>query len=449
MSGKKLYWIIGGVVVVIGVLIALSKAGLLGNDHTPKVAIEPVSKHDIIESVSASGKIYPVSEVKISPDVSGEITELYIEEGDSVRKGQVLAAINSTMYKSMVNKANAQLNQSRSSVSNASALMQQAKAQLEQATAAYMRNKSLFEEKVISAMEFENAEASYKAAKATYNAAMESINGNRYSVDGARANVNEAQQSLQRTTIYSPMTGIVSKLFVKKGERVVGTAQMAGTEIMRVADMSKMKVDVEVGENDIQKVKYGDTANVEVEAYPSRVFKGVVVKISQSSTATGLQQSISSLTDQVTNYTVSVELLTESYQDLLSLNTGNFPFRPGMSASVEILTRHQLQVVSVPINAVTTREEETNEEEVKLKDDKIKEYVFVVNENNKTTLKEVKTGVQDNLHIEIISGLKEGDKVVIAPFSAIARTLKKDTKVKVVPKKELFEKKKKEDDSGE
>ena len=442
MKGKKLYWIVGGVIGILALLIVLSKNGMLGNDQTIKVAVEQVGKKDIVETVSASGKIYPVSEVKISPDVSGEITELYIEEGDSVYKGQVMAAINSIIYKSMVTKANAQLNQTKSSVSNASAMMQQAKAQLEQATATYMRNKSLFEEKVISAMEFETAEASYKAAKASFNAAMESINGNRYGVESAKANVNEAQQSLQRTTIYSPMNGIVSKLFVKKGERVVGTAQMAGTEIMRVADMSKMKVDVEVGENDIQKVKYGDTANVEVEAYPSRVFKGVVVQISQSSTATGMQQSLSSLTDQVTNYTVSVELLSSSYADLVEYQKGRFPFRPGMSASVEILTRHQLQVLAVPINAVTTREDEVNEDSVVVKSDMIKEYVFVVNDKSKTVLREVKTGVQDNQNIEILSGLKLGERVIVAPFSAIARTLKKDKKVNIVPKKELFDTKK-------
>jgi HlyD family secretion protein len=441
MKAKKLYWLIGGSIGLLALVIGLSKAGLIGKDMTTKVAIEVLGKKDIIETVSASGKIYPVSEVKISPDVSGEITELYIEEGDSVRKGQVLASINSIIYKSMVTKANAQLNQTQSSVGNANALMEQAKAQMNQAKATYERNKSLFDDDVISAAEFESAEATYKAAKATYAAALESIQGNRFGVESAKANVNEAQQSLQRTTIYCPMNGIVSKLFVKKGERVVGTAQMAGTEIMRVADMSKMKVDVEVGENDIQKVKYGDTANVEVEAYPSRVFKGIVVQISQSSTATGLQQSISSLTDQVTNYTVSVELLPESYADLFQELMGRFPFRPGMSASVEIITRRQQQVTALPINAVTTREEEAKDDEVATKKtEQIKEYVFVVNTANKVELREVKTGIQDNENIEILSGLKLGEKIVIAPFSAIARTLKKEMKVKVVPKKELFDK---------
>jgi HlyD family secretion protein len=317
--------------------------------------------------------------------------------------------------------------------------MQQAKAQLEQASSTFQRNKQLYNDKVISAVEFETAMASYKSAQANYNAAIENIKGNKFGVASAQANVTEAMQSLRKTTIYAPMAGIVSALFVKKGERVVGTMQMAGTEIMRVANMSKMKVDVEVGENEIQKVKFGDTANIEVEAYPSRKFKGIVVQISQSSTTSALQQAAA--TDQVTNYTVSVELLPSSYQDLLEKDKRHFPFRPGMSASVDILTTHRMNVIAVPINAVTTREEEEKE----LKKDEIKEYVFVVTKENKTALREVKTSIQDNEFIEIVSGLKVGEQVIIAPFSAIARTLKKDMKIKIVPKKELFDNKEKEE----
>ncbi len=442
MSNKKVYVILAILLGIIGIAAALIATGVIGNEASTRVAVEMSAKRDIIETVTASGKIYPVSEVKISPDVSGEITQIFVEEGDSVRRGQLLANINSTIYKSMVNKANAQLNQTKSSVSNANALMQQAKAQLDQAAATFIRNRELFEDKVISAVEFESAEGTYKSAQANYKAALENIKGNQFGVASANANVTEAVQTLHKTTIFSPMTGIVSALFIKKGERVVGTAQMAGTELMRVADMSKMKVDVEVGENDIQKVKFGDTANVEVEAYPSRKFKGLVVQISQSSTSIGALQN---MTDQVTNYTVSVEIIPESYQDLLEADTRHFPFRPGMSASVEILTKHQLQILSVPINAVTTREdiEEDVENDNKKNNDQIKEYVFVINEESKTVLKEVKTGIQDNQYIQILSGLKEGEQVIVAPFSAIARTLKKDKKVKIVPKKDLFDKKEK------
>jgi HlyD family secretion protein len=449
MKTKKIYWIIAIVVAFVIALIAMSKAGWLGNDSTTKVAIEEVGKHDIIESVSASGKIYPVAEVKISPDVSGEITELYIEEGDSVHKGQVLASINSTIYKSMVNKANAQLNQTKSSVSNANAIKQQAKAQLDQASATYRRNRELFNEKVISAAEFETADGAYKSAQASFKAALESIKGNQFGVQSAAANVNEAVQTLQKTTIYAPMSGIISALFVKKGERVVGTAQMAGTEIMRVADMSKMKVDVEVGENDIPKVKIGDSTNVEVEAYPARIFKGLVSKISQSSNGLASMQSALGANDQVTNYTVSIELLPESYFDLMALDSRHFPFRPGMSASVEILTKYQRNILAVPINAVTTRDENEDSkdaEEPSINQNKtIQEYVFIVNAKNETELVAVKTNIQDNNYIEITSGLTGGEKIIVAPFSAISRSLKKATKVKVVAKKELFAKKKEEE----
>ena len=449
MMSKKMYWFIGSLLVLIATLIILSKIGWLGNDKNTKVAIDTVSRHDIIESVSASGKIYPVAEVKVSPDVSGEITELYIEEGDSVRKGQVLATINSTIYKSMVSKANAQLNQTKSTVSNANAIKQQAKAQLDQAAATYRRNSQLFAEKVISTSEFETAVSAYKTAQANFKAAIESIKGNQFGVQSAAANVNEAVQTLQKTTIYAPMNGIISALFVKKGERVVGTAQMAGTEIMRVADMSKMKVDVEVGENDIPKVKIGDSSHIEVEAYPGRIFNGLVSKISQSSNGLTSMQSSLNTNDQVTNYTVSIELLAESYFDLMALDSRHFPFRPGMSASVEILTKYQRNILAVPINAVTTRDEnddnkETDEPNNTQKND-IQEYVFIVNVKNESELVPVKTSIQDNNYIEIVSGLKGGENIIVAPFSAISRSLKKGTKVKVVSKKELFEKKKEDD----
>lgn len=439
MNNKKTYWIIGIALLLVATLIVLNKLGIVGKESLVEVAVETVGKHDIIETVTASGKIYPVAEVKISPDVSGELTELYIEEGDSVTKGQVLASINSTIYKSMVNKANAQLNQTKSSVSNANALKAQAKAQLDQASSTFMRNRQLFAEKVISASEFEAAESAYKAAKANFNAAIESIKGNQFGVQSATANVNEAVQTLQKTTIYAPMSGIISALYVKKGERVVGTAQMAGTEIMRVANMSKMKVDVEVGENDITKVKLGDSANIDIEAYPDRIFKGIVSKISQSSTGLAALQGAGSMNEQVTNYTVSIELLPVYYADLTQIDNRNFPFRPGMSASVEILTKYERAKLAVPINAVTTREEEDKNSD--LASSQIQEYVFLVNDKNETVLQAVKTTIQDNDYIQISNGLKGGEKIIVAPFSAISRSLKKGTKVKVVDKKDLFEKK--------
>lgn len=302
MSKKFWYWFLSiliGAILLYSILVA---TGIIDNSKKIKVVSELAAKRTLVESVSASGKIYPIKEVKISPDVSGEIIVLNVQEGDSVRKGQLLATINSSTYQSVVNRAQAQLNQSKSGVQNAQALQQQAQAQLNQAQSTYNRNKRLFEEKVISPAEFEIAEANYKSALASYQAAIASIKGNEFGVASAKANVNEARQQLGRTTIFAPMSGRVSALFVKKGERVVGTAQMAGTEMMRISDMSALKVDVEIGENDIVKISVGDSASIDVDAYGNRSFSGVVTQISSTNPNAGMTQAASSLTDQVTNY---------------------------------------------------------------------------------------------------------------------------------------------------
>ncbi len=435
MLGKKIYWIIALLVIALLGAILYNKAT---HKDALKVAIENVQLHTIIQTVTASGKIYPSTEIKISPDVSGEITELYVQEGQEVRKGQLLATINASNYTTSVTRANAQLSQQKTAVSNASALSQQAKAQLEQATKTYERNLSLYKDKVISAVEFEQAEGAYKTAKANFTAMQETIKGNTYGVQSAEANVHDAMQSLRKTAIYCPMNGIVSKLFVKKGERVVGTMQMAGTEIMRVADMSVMKVDIDVSENDIQKVKIGDSAIIKVDAYSDKIFKGLVSKIAQSSTNTGQVQ----LTDQITNYTVSITILAESYWMLLQENPTLHPFRPGMSASVDVLTKYEYNVLAVPINAVTTREEEDSI--VLDKNEKIKEYVFVVDKTNKAKQVLVTTGIQDNNYIQILSGLQPAETIITAPYSAIARTLKDKKEVQIVDKKKLYQTDKKE-----
>lgn len=433
MKRKTLFWILGIVLFLVVLYLILAATGVINKEEVTKVAIDNAEKRTLVESVSASGKIYPVKEVKISPDVSGEIIVLKVNEGDTVRKGQLLATINSSTYRSSVNRAQAQLNQTKSGVQNAKAQREQFQAQLDQASATYFRNKELFDKKVISQAEFETAIASYKSAQANYNAAMATIKGNQYGVASARANVSEARQQLQRTTIYAPMSGVVSVLYVKKGERVVGTAQMAGTEMMRISDLSEMKVDVEVGESDIVKVKYGDSADIEIEAYGNKVFRGVVTQISQSNPG-GVTQ-VASMNDQVTNYTVSVTLDVTSYQDLLDANPGRSPFRPGMSASVEIFTKQKGGVLSVPINAVTTRVEDENEGSYS---DAIKEYVFI-DSMNYAVLREVKTGLQDNRFVEILTGLKANQKVLVAPYGAIARTLNNRDKIEIVEKKELYE----------
>ncbi len=429
---RLVFWILG--LAALGALGYFGYEKYLKEDDAIKVAVDQTKKRTLIESISASGKLYPEKEVKISPDVSGEVVVLNVEEGDEVRKGQLLATINSQTYRSGVSRAQAQLNQTQSNVQNAKAQQAQFRAQLDQARSTYNRNNQLFKEQVISASEFETAVASYKSAQANYKASMATIKGNQYGVASARANVTEARQQLRRTTIYAPMSGTVSALFVKKGERVVGTMQMAGTEMMRISQMGKLKIDVEVGENDIVKVKLGDSAKIEIEAYGTQSFYGKVSQIKQAN-GSSLAQAAGSMNDQVTNYTVSVLIDPTSYKELQDESPNRSLFRPGMSASVEIYTRQKEEILAVPINAVTTREDEDAEGSYS---DIIKEYVFI-DSSGYAVLREVKTGLQDNKYVEILTGLKGKENVLTAPYGAIARKLKNKDKIKVVDKEELYE----------
>ncbi len=433
---KKTLWVIISLVALLVIIIVVGK---LRGDKGTKVAVEKAAPHTIIEVVTASGKIYPETEVKISPEVSGEITELTIEEGDSVHKGQLLVKINPAIYSSMVQQASASLQESRSRAINAKEMAAQAKAQYEQAKLNYDRNKQLYEDKVISAMEFEQVRTQYLSTKASYDAALSSADGGQYNVSGARANLSQAQENLRRTTIIAPTSGIISQLNVKLGERVVGTAQMAGTEMLTIADMSRIEVRVEVSETDIAKVKVGDTTIIAADAYRDRTFKGVVSKVGVSSTT-----SLSQLTtDQVTNYTVHILILQNSYQDLnTELQKGTFVFKPGMSASVDVQTRKEANTLAVPVNAVTTREwpDSVRKQKDAIGDDEIRQVVFVYDaKTQKVTVRDVKTGIQDNEYIQITDGLKDGDQVVIAPYGAVARTLRNDAKVTVVDKDKLYE----------
>jgi HlyD family secretion protein len=453
MNRKTLYWISGILLVVVIIVLVLNankKEGI-------KVAVDKAAEKNIIEVVSASGKIYPETEVKVSSDVSGEITDLPVMEGDSVTKGQVLVKIYADVYGSVRDKANASLSQAQAQQANVAASLNSYKARLEQNKAAYERNKELLAQKVVSRSEFETAEGTYRAALADYNAAQELVNSNRFAVQNAQAGLKEANTNLQRTTISSPMSGVVSLLPVKKGERVVGTGQMSGTEIMRIADLNVMEVQVDVGENDIPRVKYNDTAVVEVDAYNNRKFKGLVTQIASSSKGAATASSTTtSSAEQVTSYIVHIRILQESYQDLLDpLHPKNFPFRPGMSASVDIQTRRKNNVLSVPINAVTTREvtdstasgrkvgaakKDNSDGKAAGDDGKVtKEVVFVLLPDNTVKMVEVTTGVQDDINIEILSGLKAGDQVISAPYAAVSKDLDDKKKVIIVPKKELFE----------
>jgi HlyD family secretion protein len=434
MKNKKIWIIISTCILGLIAMLVLAKSGKIGGKKATKVAVEEVKLNSIIESVSSSGKIYPLVEVKVSPDISGEVLELYVQEGDEVKKGQLLARIDASLYTNNITRANAVVNQSKAQVDNAKAQVAQLNTQLAQARNNFERNQKLYADKVISTSEFEVAQSAYQNAIASIATAKTNINSSQYNVESSVAGLSEANQNIRRANIYAPMNGIVTKLNVKQGERVVGTAQMAGTEMMRISDMSIMKVDVEIGENDITKINIGDTANIEIDAYTKRKFKGLVIKTAQSNSGNALAAA----SDQLSNYTVSIEMDRNSYLDLLE-NKTKFPFRPGMSASVEILTKHINNILCVPINAVTTRDLDSNETEKNNSETDIKEYVFVVNKNNEAELVQIKTGVQDNLYFEVVSGLKGGEKVIFAPYSEVANKLKKKQKVEIVNKKDLFE----------
>ncbi|NDC40417.1 MAG: efflux RND transporter periplasmic adaptor subunit [Chitinophagia bacterium] len=440
MKSRTIWWIIIVAVVLLVVVIAVTRNN--GNDAT-KVAVDKVARHTITETVAANGKIYPETEVKISPEVSGEITLLSVQEGDSVHKGDLLVKINPVVYNSMVSQAQASVEQTRASASNSVQLMAQAQSQYELAKSTYERNKKLYDQKVISSLEFEQSQANYLSAQASLDAAKASSSGSKYGIVGAQANLDQARANLQKTTVIAPVDGIISQLNVKLGERVVGTAQYTGTEMLTIADMSRIEVRADVSETDIPKVKINDTAFIETDAYRGRKFVGLVTRISVSA-----KNAAAVSTDQVTNYVVHILLLPSSYADLAAkLPRGKFPFKPGMSSSVEIQTNRQDNILSVPVNAVTTREwpDSLKNKAAAHSEDGIRQVVFVFDEKTGTVaIRDVKTGLQDNTYLEITSGLREGEQVVVAPYGAIARTLFDKAKVKKVQKDELFEKDSKE-----
>ncbi len=446
MKNKTIWWLAGGLAGLIIILIILKSVGVIGSKEGIKVAVDTAKDHVIVEVVSASGKIYSETEVKIKPDVSGEIIEMPIEEGDSVSAGQLLLKINPTIYVSEVSQAEANVNQSRSSVTNSENMANQAKAQMERAEMTYNRSRQLYNDKVISKVEYEQAETDYLTAKASYQAARATISGGNFGVNGASASLNQARENLRRTTITAPTSGIISQLLVKKGERVVGTAQMDGTQIMTIADMGRMEVRVEVSETDISKVSLGDTAIIEVDAYRNRKFKGTVTKISVSSVADNNTLTTGSTTDQVSNYTVHILIHPETYESLRrESGKGKFPFKPGMSAGVEIQTRKE-SGLAVPLMAVTTREwpdehhlKTPKQEDAKPKSN-IRQIVFVYNpETGEVEIRDVETGIQDNEYIQIIKGLKQGEVVISSPYSVVARRLEDKMKVQIVDKKQLWD----------
>jgi HlyD family secretion protein len=416
MKTNKILKILLPIVVVLLILAVIGKKqGWFGKAVMVKVAVENAEKRTIVETITANGKIQPEKEVKISPDVSGEIVELTIKEGDQVEKGQLLLRIKPDTYIS-------QKDRSLAAISSAKARLAQAEAQFIQAELSFKRNKQLYDEQTISKSEYEQSEASYSVAKAEVDAA-------KFSVTSAEASVKEANEMLIKTSIYAPMSGTVSMLLVELGERVAGTNLMAGTELLRVADLSRMEAQVEVNENDIVRVNLGDTALIEVDAYLDKKFKGVVTEIANSAKTTGVSA------DQVTNFDVKILVLPESYKDLTEEGVAN-PFRPGMSATVDIQTEIKDSVMTVPIQSVTTRSDTTKILSTKSKDE-MRTLVFVT-DGKYALARDVKTGVQDNNYIEITSGVELNDRVISAPFSAISKKLSDSTLIEILKKEALY-----------
>lgn len=438
-NNKILIIAIISVVAIIAFLLIGKNRGWFGKEVTLKVAVEKAHRTDITQLITANGKIEPQKEVKISPEVPGEIIELPVKEGDRVEQGDLLVVIRPDIYISNKNRLEAALNSSK-------ARLAQAEAQLVEKKLNYNRSKGLFEKNTIAKSDFETIEAAYKVA-------LSEVEASKYAVKSAESSLSEANENLTKTKIYAPLTGTVSKLNVEKGERVVGTNQFTGTEMMTVADLSKMEVKVEVNENDIVNVSKSDTAAIEIDAYQKRKFLGIVTEIASSANVTG------STADQVTNFNVKILLLESSYKDLLDEKINRYPFLPGMSATVEIHTKTVRGVIAIPIQAVTTRndqkeakidqtkpEEEkatTNDSKDKLKPNSGKQFeVVFVNEKGLARQRKVVTGIQDNSLIEIKEGLSTADDVIVAPYGLVSKTLKDSTNIEVVPLDDLYKVKK-------
>jgi HlyD family secretion protein len=440
--GKTTKYILITLGAIIVLLIVGKSTGILFKPAKTQVATEKAGVRAINETVSASGKIKAHIEVKISPEVSGEVVDLPIKEGDVVKKGQLLCRIRPDILKSGYDRAVASYNTQRASVGNSSQMLNQAKANFENSEAKYKRNKILFDNKVLTAAEFDAAKADYFGAKATLEAAKQNVIGSNYGLAQSAASVKEANDNLAKTTIYAPVDGVVSKLSIQKGERVLGTQQFAGTEIMTISDLNQLDVNVDVNENDINRITLGDSSKIEVDAFQGKRFMGVVTEIGSAANVVG------TTADQVTNFTVKVRIDPKSYVDLLKKTTTNpSPFRPGLTATVDIQTSHA-NALSVPIQSVTTRDEKkaVNANPDKTDDSSTaktkitapsKEYVFVYSAG-KVKQVAVTTGIQDDSYIRILSGLKGGEEVVSAPYTAISKILSDKMEVEKVDKSKLF-----------
>ncbi|NQZ77340.1 MAG: efflux RND transporter periplasmic adaptor subunit, partial [Ekhidna sp.] len=421
-SSNKILYILGGVVVFLILFAVIGKSqGWVGQKKKIEVEISKAEKNTIIEKVSASGQVQPVVEVQLSPEVSGEIIELRIEEGDSVSKGDFLLRIRPDNFQSAYDQAVAGLNQQKAALAQAKAARARAAANFKRAEQDYNRQQTLFKQKVISEADFQLADANYQIAEQDFESAKESVNAAEYILTSAQARVADARENLRLTSLTAPMSGIVSKLPVELGETVLGTSQFQGTEVMRIADLSKMEVKVDVNENDIIRISVGDEAIIDVDSYSymDKTFKGVVTHIANTA-----NDKISA--DAVTEFEVRILILNSSYRDLVAKEGNRYPFRPGMTASVDIVTETKKDILTVPLASVTTRSEKDDDEEddsEKADDEEVEEVIFVVSEGKAVKTK-VETGISDFDRIEIISGVEEGTEVISGPFLAVSKRLK-------------------------
>ncbi len=448
-SNTLIYWLIGAVAVILIFFVVGRSAGWIGKPKEIEVELAKAKRVTIIEKVSASGTVQPVTEVKIAPEVSGEIVDLLIEEGDSVKEGTTLVKIRPDTWQSQLERAEAGLSQQGANLEQSKANLSRSKATLIRAEAEYKRNEKLFQEKVISDADWQLAKQNYEVAKNDVSSSEQSVEASRSAIRSTEASLREARENLRKTTVVSPMDGVVSKLIVKNGERVVGTATMTGTEMLRIADLRKMEVRVDVNENDIVRVHVGDTAVIDVDAYASqnKEFKGVVTLIANTA-----KDKVS--TDAITEFEVRILILSDSYEDLVKVGN-KFPFRPGMTASVDILTTTKENALSVPLASVTTRnpEDENNAENsdgddgppaqntnqadnAKKPEKKEDKTVIFVNVKGEAKMVEVKTGISDYDNIEILSGISDSSEVVTGPFLAVSKRLKDGDKIRKLEKKE-------------
>ncbi|HKG06302.1 MAG TPA: efflux RND transporter periplasmic adaptor subunit [Pedobacter sp.] len=436
------------ILIIVGVLIVLVAVakftGLIGGEKAEKVTVEKAGKRNVIETVTASGKIQPETEVKLSSEVSGEVTELLVKEGDVVKKGQLLMKVRPDVLKSGYDRAIASNSSQRASVAASQQVLQQNQANFVNAEATYKRNVELFNKKVISVSEFDAAKAAYLTAKTNLGRSKEDYTAAKFQLAQTGANVQEASANLAKATIFAPVDGVISKLSVELGDRILGTAQMAGTEIMRISNLTSMEVNVDVNENDINRVNVNDNAVIEVDAFADKKFKGIVTEIASSSKDVGTVTS----TDQVTNFNVKVRILAESYSNLTQgAKDLPSPFRPGLSATVDIESE-SLNGLAIPIQSVFTGDMKAkqgpgdnsgddDQQKSKLTDKTVKQYVYIYN-NGTVKKTEVTTGIQNDQYIIIKSGIKANQEIVTGPYSAIQNRLKDGAKVEKTTKDQLF-----------